>query len=184
MSFSKTYRLMITPQQQVLISQGEKWLMADGITDQYLISLGEKKNREQTLKGAKSPIHPNYYLNKRNRYRRYYDYKKALRLECQKQKLFPQTKNFWVKFYIPMPESWSKKKKNKLAFELHEQTPDNDNFCKAFFDSIFDKKDDKKISDYRASKFWAPTSFGFIDVELGTLPPAKGYTTVFTDELR
>lgn len=56
-------------------------------------------------------------------------------------------------FYMPMPKSWSKKKKSEMINTLHQQTPDIDNLLKALFDSIF--KDDSHVADIRASKVWA-----------------------------
>jgi len=175
---------MITPQQNVLITQGERWLMGDTISDEYLIQLGQKKHDEQVEKEAKNPVAINYFLNKRNRYRRYFDYKRALKAECTKQLYLPRTHDFWIKFYIPMPVSWGKKKRNTLAFEPHIQRPDTTNFVKAFEDALFEE--DSIIYDYRASKFWTDLPFGFIEIELGTLPEAKGYTkfSLGTDELK
>jgi len=57
-----------------------------------------------------------------------------------------------VIFILPMPKSWSKKKKSQMCDMPHEQTPDWDNLGKALSDAVYD--DDKKISDIRISKVW------------------------------
>ena len=60
-----------------------------------------------------------------------------------------------VVFCMPMPKSWSKKKKDKMISMPHEQTPDVDNILKALMDAVYD--DDSVISDIRASKMWSET---------------------------
>ncbi len=45
--------------------------------------------------------------------------------------------SYSIMFHIPMPESWSKKKKEKMCFKPHQSTPDLDNLYKAFTDTIF-----------------------------------------------
>jgi len=56
-------------------------------------------------------------------------------------------------FHIPMPKSWSKKKRRDMRGQGHQQTPDLDNLLKALKDALFD--DDSHIWDYKASKVWA-----------------------------
>lgn len=58
-----------------------------------------------------------------------------------------------VRFFMPMPKSWSKKKKAEMNGTLHQQKPDVDNLLKALLDSIF--KDDAHIADIRATKIWS-----------------------------
>lgn len=58
-----------------------------------------------------------------------------------------------ITFIIPMPESWSKKKKELMNGTPHQQRGDIDNYLKAYFDCIFD--DDSHI--YKISgleKYW------------------------------
>ena len=57
-----------------------------------------------------------------------------------------------VRFFIPMPKSWSKKKKTEMVLTPHKQTPDIDNLLKALLDALFD--DDSHIYDISASKMW------------------------------
>lgn len=57
-----------------------------------------------------------------------------------------------VIFVIPMPKSWSKKKKESMVDQYHQQTPDIDNLFKALADAIFES--DADICDVRISKIW------------------------------
>ena len=57
-----------------------------------------------------------------------------------------------VVFIVPMPMSWSKKKKAQMIMQPHMQRPDVDNFLKALLDALYD--DDSHIYDVRASKYW------------------------------
>ena len=57
-----------------------------------------------------------------------------------------------VIFGIPMPNSWSKKKKLVSVNREHKQKPDIDNLLKALLDVIFDE--DSHISDIRVTKCW------------------------------
>jgi Holliday junction resolvase RusA-like endonuclease len=58
-------------------------------------------------------------------------------------------------FFLPMPESWSKKKKEAMRGLPHRQKPDIDNLCKALFDSVFD--DDCHIAAIQLYKHWDDT---------------------------
>lgn len=55
--------------------------------------------------------------------------------------------------YMPVPASWSEKKKQKMIGEPHLQKPDCDNLLKAFQDCLTD--DDSKIYDARCEKYWS-----------------------------
>jgi Holliday junction resolvase RusA-like endonuclease len=41
-----------------------------------------------------------------------------------------------IVFYLPMPESWSKKKKAEMDGKPHQQTPDGDNMIKSLQDCL------------------------------------------------
>lgn len=58
-----------------------------------------------------------------------------------------------VIFRLPMPPSWSKKKKKEMCGRLHKQTPDLDNLIKALGDAVYGN--DSVISDIRATKIWS-----------------------------
>lgn len=57
-----------------------------------------------------------------------------------------------IKFYLPMPDSWSEKKKLLMDGKPHQQKPDADNLMKAFKDSLIEK--DETVYDERSRKFW------------------------------
>lgn len=57
-----------------------------------------------------------------------------------------------ITFVIPMPESWSKKKRAELIGRPHQQKPDVDNLHKALMDAVFD--DDSAVWDARITKIW------------------------------
>ncbi|KNE88062.1 hypothetical protein PSTG_18543, partial [Puccinia striiformis f. sp. tritici PST-78] len=59
---------------------------------------------------------------------------------------------YHVTFVLPMPDSWSKKKRTEMAGKPHQQKPDKDNLEKALLDAIFE--DDCRILDGRVTKVW------------------------------
>ena len=56
-------------------------------------------------------------------------------------------------FDMPMPKSWSKKKKRIMDTEPHRQQPDIDNLVKAFLDSVC-PDGDHFIPRITAAKVW------------------------------
>ena len=54
---------------------------------------------------------------------------------------------------IPMPPSWSKKKRGEMFLLPHQQKPDIDNLVKSVLDSFYD--DDSTVFEIRAKKIWA-----------------------------
>lgn len=56
-------------------------------------------------------------------------------------------------FEVAMPPSWSRKKKEALAGKKMEQTPDKDNFEKAFLDALL--KEDKRVYSGWVEKYWS-----------------------------
>jgi len=59
---------------------------------------------------------------------------------------------FKITFVVPMPPSWSKKKREKMAGQPHQQRPDLDNYLKAFLDAVFEE--DGHIWNVHAVKVW------------------------------
>lgn len=62
-----------------------------------------------------------------------------------------------VIFVLPMPKSWSKKKKDAMRDQPHQQKPDIDNLQKALFDAVLE--DDSGIWSVNCSKFWGDKAF-------------------------
>jgi len=58
-----------------------------------------------------------------------------------------------VRFVIPMPKSWSKKKKHRMLHKPHQQRPDLDNLIKAIQDCLL--QEDSNVWYYRdVCKIW------------------------------
>ncbi len=66
-----------------------------------------------------------------------------------------------ITFVLPMPPSWSKKKRDAMDGQPHQQKPDLDNLKKSLLDALFE--DDSHIWDARTSKVWGET--GMIIIE-------------------
>tara|TARA_R100000655_G_C3000062_1_gene194263 strand:+ start:12726 stop:13118 length:393 start_codon:yes stop_codon:yes gene_type:complete len=56
-------------------------------------------------------------------------------------------------FYIPMPKSWSKKKKLSMLGKPHKAKPDIDNLAKAFLDALL--HEDSYVYSLSAEKYWS-----------------------------
>lgn len=64
-------------------------------------------------------------------------------------------------FFMPMPKSWSDKKKANMLNKPHQQRPDIDNLAKAFLDALCE--DDSYVYHLEATKVWSGE--GAIQVE-------------------
>tara|TARA_Y100001951_G_C11184171_1_gene207678 strand:+ start:247 stop:630 length:384 start_codon:yes stop_codon:yes gene_type:complete len=60
-----------------------------------------------------------------------------------------------IGFFIPMPKSWSKKKKLLMAGTPHKQRPDLDNYIKGLLDAILEE--DCIVWRVSARKLWVDT---------------------------
>jgi len=60
-----------------------------------------------------------------------------------------------VTFYVPMPSSWSAKKRLAMLGEPHQSKPDIDNFLKGLLDAVFE--DDSAVWSIWAEKRWRDT---------------------------
>lgn len=139
-----TIRLFITPQTNVRVTKDDKkWFR---IPEDELI--------ERWPDGYKRKM----------RILRYFQYKNDLRIEARRQRFELPTNDVWIKFYLPMPRSWSKKKKLRHDFEPHQTRPDASNLHKAFEDAL--KIQDMTVWDYRVSKFWYNQPKGYIEIIL------------------
>ena len=65
-----------------------------------------------------------------------------------------------VVFYLPMPASWSNKRRTEMLGKPHKQKPDIDNLVKALLDAVLD--DDSHVYEIRAVKFWDEVGSFFI----------------------
>lgn len=98
----------------------------------------------------------------------YWAFKDKLVLAARKSK-FELSPVIEVVFFIPMPDSWSKKKKALMFKKPHQQKPDVDNIIKGVFDCL--AEDDSFVYSIKAEKYWAdkgqiifkfPTTLGAI----------------------
>jgi len=71
---------------------------------------------------------------------------------CNLIKLFFPHENSRVTFILPMPESWSNKKKSQMNGQAHQSKPDLDNLLKGLSDAIY--ADDSMIWDVHVTKLW------------------------------
>ena len=69
-----------------------------------------------------------------------------------------------ISFFIPMPKSWSKKKRSEMAGTPHKQRPDLDNYIKGLLDALL--KEDCKVWRVSARKIWVDTK-GCITINKG-----------------
>jgi Holliday junction resolvase RusA-like endonuclease len=81
----------------------------------------------------------------------YWAYKKELVLRAKLAKLKLE-EELNIVFYIPMPETWSKKKKEAMNDKPHKQTPDLDNLIKSAQDCLCDQ--DNFIWKLACEKRW------------------------------
>lgn len=85
------------------------------------------------------------------RMKRYYAWRDQLRWLCKAEK-FSLTDQFNVTFILPMPKSWSNKKRADLEGMPHQQKPDTTNLVKAVEDAL--RVDDERIWNVAAAKLW------------------------------
>jgi Holliday junction resolvase RusA-like endonuclease len=95
------------------------------------------------------------------RLERYNQYKIDLSALAKKVRFSPPEQGGHLTFYIPVPKSWKKYKKEQLHLQLHQSTPDWDNLAKAFYDSLL--SEDKHIADIRVTKKWVNQEKGWIE---------------------
>lgn len=79
----------------------------------------------------------------------YWHFKHEVRL-AMGDRQFPHPTH--IIFVLPMPESWSEKKKRRHDGQPHCQRPDWDNLAKALTDALFDE--DSYLFDIRVTKLW------------------------------
>lgn len=143
----KTYKFQITPQTHVRSTQG----------DRIYFRIPREKLRPAGLARLL-------------RLERYNQYKIDLSALAKQIRFTPPEQGGHLSFYIPVPRTWKKYKKEQYHLQLHQSTPDWDNLAKAFFDSLLHQ--DKGIADIRVTKKWVNQESGWIEFtsQLPTLP--------------
>jgi Holliday junction resolvase RusA-like endonuclease len=89
-------------------------------------------------------------------------FSESLSAEAKRLNFTMQPVGMSITFYIPVPRSWSKKKKAAHHSQYHTSVPDLDNLTKAFKDSLL--QEDKGIAHYEVSKRWVDNETGWIEV--------------------
>lgn len=83
-----------------------------------------------------------------------------------------------VVFILPMPNSWSKKKKEIYFLNPHRSKPDLDNCLKALCDAVY--KDDSILWNYMASKVWGYNGSIVIFKEVAVVAQIQLLTDILT----
>jgi len=146
--------LNITPQTHVRATQG----------DSIFFRIPREKLRPAGLKRLM-------------RLERYNQYKVDLSAEAKRKGFVLPPIGASITFFIPVPPSWSKKKKKLYHGRFHQSTPDIDVLHKALSDSLM--REDKQIAHLEVQKRWVDFELGWIEVsykdyeEVLTLPVPK-----------
>lgn len=94
----------------------------------------------------------------------YNNYKVSLLAEAKRNKFILPEQGASVVFFIPVPKSWSKKKKKSMHLQLHCGKPDIDNLLKGFLDGLF--TEDHHIGNIMVTKLWINEPIGRIEITL------------------
>lgn len=84
---------------------------------------------------------------------------RAFKDKCRLHRV-PVVSGCTVIFYLPMPESWSERKRTKMLGLPHRQKPDLDNLIKGLWDARVKK--DEALDSVHAEKRWS--TVGAIEV--------------------
>jgi len=114
------------------------------------------------------------------RIEKYNNYKASLFEQSKINRFDIPEQGLCISFFVPVPKSWKKWKKEAMHFKLHQSTPDLSNFLKAFEDALCVQ--DKYIAHYgELSKYWTNTDFGWIEL---TFTEARHSTLQLPDTKR
>ena len=129
---TRVYRLDIAPCPKPRMTQADKWRKRQSVMKFFAFRDAVKQYIESKVV-LQSPYHSHH-------------------LEFE---------SFDIEFHIPMPKSWSKKKKALHNGQPHNQRPDLDNYIKAWCDSVF--QEDSVVWRIKATKRWT-SSPGYITI--------------------
>lgn len=101
-------------------------------------------------------------LKRLKRLEKYNDYKVSLLAEAKRNRFVLPEQGAVVVFFIPVPKSWSNKKKKSMHMQLHSGKPDLDNILKGFFDGLF--TEDHHIGSISVTKLWVNDTKGRIEI--------------------
>ncbi len=83
---------------------------------------------------------------------KYWDFKDNIK-NWAFQNNFRLGNEIYCVFHIPMPKSWSIKKKTQMIYADHQQRPDVDNLLKGLMDALLEE--DSHIHTVYARKVWS-----------------------------
>lgn len=83
--------------------------------------------------------------------KRYFEYRDALRPVVA---ILEPLETVSLRFQIPMPKSWSRKRRREMNGAPHQSRPDLDNYIKGVLDVL---DEDKGVWQLQAEKVWAET---------------------------
>lgn len=113
---------------------------------------------------------------------RYNDYKDALLEEAITKKFLLPDHGAKVSFLIPVPKSWTKKKKRAMHFQMHTPRPDIDNLLKALQDTL--RRADSTIGHYTGlGKYWINAPQGYIEIVISSQQQSPVFRPAITDEI-
>lgn len=134
--------LNVTPATHVRTTQNDKWFFR----------IPREKLREAGLKRLE-------------RIEKYNNYKIELLAEAKRKNFDFPPQGACITFYIPVPKSWSKKKKKQYHGKIHQSTPDLSNLLKAAEDALL--LEDKYIGHYgELCKRWVDFESGWIEITI------------------
>lgn len=148
--------LNITPQTHVRVTAGDK----------VFFRIARKNLRPSGLKRLL-------------RIERYNNYKVSVCALAKEQQFTMPAQGCRIYFYLPLPQSWSQKKKTQYHFSIHQRQPDIDNLTKALMDGLM--VEDKHIAHLQVAKFWVDFPTGWIEIYIDepvfpqhAIPSVKG----------
>ena len=94
--------------------------------------------------------------------KKYTQFKADMEVALGDVQFIPFETNVYAKldFFVQIPKSWSKKKKEEYQGRFCDNNADIDNYCKAILDSLngIYYLDDRQIVMIRARKYWSTTA--------------------------
>jgi Holliday junction resolvase RusA-like endonuclease len=96
------------------------------------------------------------------RLERYNEYKISVSALAKQKKFTFPSYGLCIKFFIPVPKTWRKHKKEQMHMTYHQSRPDLDNLLKSIIDSLM--SEDKQICHYEAAKYWVNAESGWIEL--------------------
>ena len=98
------------------------------------------------------------------RLERYNKYKIDLLAEAKAKQFVLPPVGASITFFIPVPPSWSQKKKTLHHGRFHQSKPDIDNLTKSTLDSLM--AEDKQIAHLEVQKRWVDFESGWIEITI------------------